>query len=402
MDSLDLFFKKFSYKFPKGYPDINNEQDVLLLESILKELGINLNEGNPSSNTKKAIDLLVQKYPDKFEKQSNIYRLGNKAKISPEEFVDIIKKEFNNVNVKISPPGTPPNVKPFGSKKFTLYEFDTEDGLVRILLSGGRGSNLGLEFEDRVYNGLKDAAGEDINDIEDPITVKILDTLDIDPKKLDSENVKLTGGEDTKRPVSFEGPKDRGKTISDISLVYNNTPYYLSIKNVAGSGIYNGGVIPGIVYNKDKTAIEFNSSAYESDEFKSNFLKAFGVDPKKIVEGINNYLTQTGTPTSYEPSTGNLDEVKKLIGSGLDYGYYYIRQLGKDDVKIYNITSSDDTYKLIGEPISIEVKYPGINTKSTTVKVPLKNSALGLNRIEIQIRNASGGEDRPVIKMTVF
>jgi hypothetical protein len=46
MDVLDLFFKKYSYKFDKGYPDMNNEQDVLLLESILKELGINLNEAN--------------------------------------------------------------------------------------------------------------------------------------------------------------------------------------------------------------------------------------------------------------------------------------------------------------------------------------------------------------------
>jgi hypothetical protein len=46
MDVLDLFFKKFSYKFPKGYPDMNNEQDVLLLESILKELeiGVDLEE----------------------------------------------------------------------------------------------------------------------------------------------------------------------------------------------------------------------------------------------------------------------------------------------------------------------------------------------------------------------
>ncbi len=40
MDVLDLFFKKYSYKFPKGYPDINNEQDVLLLESILENLGV--------------------------------------------------------------------------------------------------------------------------------------------------------------------------------------------------------------------------------------------------------------------------------------------------------------------------------------------------------------------------
>jgi hypothetical protein len=40
MNALDLFFKKFSYKFPKGYPDMNNTQDVLLLESLLgKVLG---------------------------------------------------------------------------------------------------------------------------------------------------------------------------------------------------------------------------------------------------------------------------------------------------------------------------------------------------------------------------
>jgi hypothetical protein len=44
MDVLDKFFKKYSYKFPKGYPDMNNEQDVLLLESILRELGIDLDE----------------------------------------------------------------------------------------------------------------------------------------------------------------------------------------------------------------------------------------------------------------------------------------------------------------------------------------------------------------------
>jgi hypothetical protein len=44
MDALDLFFKKFSYKFEKGYPDMNNKQDVLLLESILlNELHITVN-----------------------------------------------------------------------------------------------------------------------------------------------------------------------------------------------------------------------------------------------------------------------------------------------------------------------------------------------------------------------
>lgn len=44
MDPLDLFFKKYSYKFPKGYPDINNKKDVMLLEKILKSIGIDLQE----------------------------------------------------------------------------------------------------------------------------------------------------------------------------------------------------------------------------------------------------------------------------------------------------------------------------------------------------------------------
>jgi len=48
MNVFDKFFIKYGYKFPKGYPDMNNEQDVLLLESILNELGIDLNEAKKS------------------------------------------------------------------------------------------------------------------------------------------------------------------------------------------------------------------------------------------------------------------------------------------------------------------------------------------------------------------
>lgn len=44
MDSLDLFFKKYAYKFPKGYPDINNKNDIMLLEKLLRIIGINLKE----------------------------------------------------------------------------------------------------------------------------------------------------------------------------------------------------------------------------------------------------------------------------------------------------------------------------------------------------------------------
>jgi hypothetical protein len=46
MDVFDIFFKKFAWKFPKGYPDMKNDQDILLLESLLVDLGVevDLNE----------------------------------------------------------------------------------------------------------------------------------------------------------------------------------------------------------------------------------------------------------------------------------------------------------------------------------------------------------------------
>ena len=44
MDVLTKFLNSIAYKFPKGYPDMNNEQDILLLETELENLGINLKE----------------------------------------------------------------------------------------------------------------------------------------------------------------------------------------------------------------------------------------------------------------------------------------------------------------------------------------------------------------------
>lgn len=41
MNIFDKFFTKFAYKFEKGYPDMDNPSDVILLESIINDLGVN-------------------------------------------------------------------------------------------------------------------------------------------------------------------------------------------------------------------------------------------------------------------------------------------------------------------------------------------------------------------------
>ena len=37
MDILDKFLRKISYKFPKGYPDPNDIEDMIMLEGMLKK-----------------------------------------------------------------------------------------------------------------------------------------------------------------------------------------------------------------------------------------------------------------------------------------------------------------------------------------------------------------------------
>ena len=38
MDVFDKFFQQYAYKFDKGYPDMNNARDMLMLEGMLKDL----------------------------------------------------------------------------------------------------------------------------------------------------------------------------------------------------------------------------------------------------------------------------------------------------------------------------------------------------------------------------
>ena len=55
MDALDLFFKKYSYKFPKGYPDMDDPNDKEMLFEIVKKL---TEEEKPKFNKQDLIDYI--------------------------------------------------------------------------------------------------------------------------------------------------------------------------------------------------------------------------------------------------------------------------------------------------------------------------------------------------------
>ena len=58
MSVFDKFFERYSYKFPKGYPDFTNKQDILILENIFNE--INLFEANTAEGNKFIKDIIIK------------------------------------------------------------------------------------------------------------------------------------------------------------------------------------------------------------------------------------------------------------------------------------------------------------------------------------------------------
>jgi len=395
MNTFDKFFTKFAYKFDKGYPDMNNDQDVLLLESFISEVvgeKFSLEEGAADVKIRQE---LIDKNPGFFDTQSDSRRIANKNKISADEFVKIVKDTFNIDNVIIHPPNSGPNKKPaiHSSSKFNMFEFEVDGKKYLFILSGGASANVGQQFEDKITSGLQDA----MKGIEDEQIKQILSKLNINPK--DITKVEQTGGIDTKRTINPEaGPQDRGKIISDVTVIANGKPYYLSIKNKTGDNIYNGGTISSITYNKEDNKVEFDQSKYNSDKLKQSVFNMFDIDPIKVTDGLNNYIEDKGTEPNWQDVDIDKDEVMGFIGSAVDYGYYYVREEG-NGVKVIHLESPKDVDKLIGKITYAKVKYPGKGVKSTYARVGLEDSEQGLRYIEVQIRNASGGIASPVIKV---
>ena len=62
MDVFDKFFERYSYRFPKGYPDFTNKQDVLILENILDEIGLFETNIEPIAEAQNITDVLHETF----------------------------------------------------------------------------------------------------------------------------------------------------------------------------------------------------------------------------------------------------------------------------------------------------------------------------------------------------
>ena len=402
MNTIDKAILEWSYRTTKGYPDINSQEDMALFESIF---GFNFLLKESSIQVSARAEL-ISASPGNFAVQSKPDRIQNVNKISSQNFVEIIKSTFNITDVKVHPPNTGPNKKSISSKassKFDMFEFEYEGKQTTLLLVGGASANKGQKFENRIYSELKEAAGLDINDIESPQILQLLRFLKLDPKTYRSSDVAQTGGKDTKRPLNLDdGPEDTGSTISDVEVKGPSNTYYLSIKDKTGDNIYNGGNVSSIRYNDDKTAVILDRDTFNADTTKARIFNMFSIDPEKHVEGLNNYIKKAGEDPGYISVDFDKEKVTKMIGAAVDFGYVYVREVSDTALKLIDIATAEDTYKLTGSPTEVLIRYANIVTKTTSVLINLEGSTAGFKKVLIEIRNAQGGLDKPSIKAKIL
>ena len=104
MNSIDKFLKLYSYKFNKGYPDMNDKQDILLMKSLLKE-EFNILLENPEleeffNKTNLFSDYGTLEITPKGIKFSEIPPRGSTADTLRNEVYALIKQLADNPKIK--------------------------------------------------------------------------------------------------------------------------------------------------------------------------------------------------------------------------------------------------------------------------------------------------------------
>ncbi|MFZ9303247.1 MAG: hypothetical protein ACO239_07745 [Sediminibacterium sp.] len=236
MDIFDKFFKKFAYKFDKGYPDMNNSQDVLLLESLFEKLEVEVelkedkisNKSQTIKAVQKIIDTVGTQY-DLFAMKSKPNRIGSRGKQPESVFVQAFEDTFGkDIDIKVFPPKQSPNP----SNSFNMYQFDTDEfGQVNIIVSrsepGGAGKSNEAMFIDTLNRLIEEAGGTATIKITSPEYTEtfsginqVVDSSKTGAGKGDKSDAQFISGNSVKANISLK--QDGGFRWASVASVYKD------------------------------------------------------------------------------------------------------------------------------------------------------------------------------------
>ena len=305
MDIFDKFFKKFAYKFDKGYPDMNNSQDVLLLESLFEKLGVELELKEDKVPRKKETIQAVAKIVDQvgskyslFPMKSNLNRIGSIGKQPESIFVQAFKEVFgDDIDIKVFGPRQGQN--PSGS--FNMYQFNTEEfGQVNIIVSrsepGGAGKSNEAMFIDTLNRLIEQANGSATIIIKSPEYTETFNNIDRveDSSKMgagkgDKSDAQFLSNGEVKANISLK--QDGGFRWASVAKDEKNFIERFQVKAIKGQipglKLIDNPDVPGkYLMTKSETGERISKIVIpdfiDADEAKSNRL-IFGEENPKVI-----------------------------------------------------------------------------------------------------------------------
>jgi len=386
MNIFDDFFQRFGYKFDKGYPDMNNAQDVLLLETLIEDLvGEAFNvfpttEDEISNPKTKELFRIIKDYPGLTINDPLVLdpNSPNIAKISRSLQRDTKFQEYLNNELDIE-------LDPLLGGKWNGISIKWGEGS-----RGGRGVNSkGLGFEGELEADLNLFNAEGISEANKDqykypdLIIEMSKELGLQPGNF---KVIPEGAKNQSRPLGFKsgGPVvefsqgSAAETLTDITIEKGDKKYYLSAKFGNTLTFFNSGVTKFLPASEIKAGKITNSDGIA-------LLDTFGIDNETFCKVFNdypdaNFTEQNGASTDYD-----LSKMKNLVKSGIGEGYYMVKAGGKSS-QFSNIDSEyTDTASDVSAPI---VYYGGIGGNGKRVDVTFESPTY---KFKINIRNKQGG-----------
>jgi len=266
-----------------------------------------------------------------------------------------------------------------------------------IKISAGNGSrggtgikSQGFGFEGQVEKDIRIfiAEGIDSTDFTYPEFMKELNTAILSKHK--DIQVIPEGAANTRRPLVFTeiGALIKGRDlqignlITDVTVMGDGVPYYLSLKLGGTVTFFNAGV--ATIFTED----QFKSGKITHKSAKQ-LLGMFGIEEKKFIDIYEKYDKKNAkkiVPKIIEDVTRkvNLRALLQLLVTGIGYGYHMVHKKGKT-IEFYEMTRRRMMDSAKVKSVKILYPKPG-SAKRIDIEVVTK-----LYIFKINIRNKQGG-----------
>jgi hypothetical protein len=268
------------------------------------------------------------------------------------------------------------------SSKFPTYIVKDEQGVEHYLvLGGGIAGNKGMTLERTMADFLR-------NSLQQQEQIPFYTQFKQVVGPVDFVNVQDGFTQAVRRQLTGI-PQNAGKIIADLILIDNkNKEYYISLKDKNGKTISNNTLKKMFTLQGDKVLVN-------DVPLIDPLLNAAKLDKNKIAQLVEKYIKKEIAGQQGAEIVSNFDEsvIKQYIASAFDYGYYYVRNLGKERYEIVSLLTLEDVYNTIGNIKQVAVKYPYYASENIHQKRKHASIIVYTDKhtFSFDLRNASAG-----------